>query len=75
MNRLFILYNPNSSRFSDVKKDVLDRQKDFKGFIVGKYEVEKTDVDKNATKFAKLLRDGDFVIAAGGDACRTADGK
>ena len=68
MKRLFIVYNPRSSRFSDVKKEVLNRQKDLRGYLVGKYEVEKTDVDKNAAKFAKLLKDGDFVIAAGGDA-------
>ncbi len=68
MKRLFIVYNPRSSRYSDVKKAVLNRQKDLKGYIVGKYEVEPTDVDKNATKFAKILKDGDFVISAGGDA-------
>ncbi len=68
MKRLFIVYNPRSSRFSDVKKAVLDRQKEFKGYLIGKYEVEPTDVDKNATKFAKLLKDGDLVISAGGDA-------
>ncbi len=68
MKRLFIIYNPRSSRFSDVKKEVLDRQKDLKGYIIGKYEVEPTDVDRNASKFAKILKDGDFVISAGGDA-------
>ena len=68
MKRLFIVYNPNSSRFSDVKKDILDHLKDLKGHIIGKYEVEPTDVDKNTTKFAKILQDGDLVIAAGGDA-------
>ena len=68
MKQLFIVYNPRSSRYSDVKKAVLDRQKDLKGFIIGKYEVEPTDVDKNAAKLAKLLKDGDFVISAGGDA-------
>ena len=66
MNRIFIVYNPRSSRFFDVKKGVLSRQKEFKGFCLGKYEVEPTDVDKNADKFAKVLKDGDFVIAAGG---------
>lgn len=68
MKRLFIVYNPRSSRYSDVKKAVLDRQKDLKGYLIGKYEVEPTDVDKNAAKFAKILKDGDFVISAGGDA-------
>lgn len=68
MKRIFIVYNPRSSRFFDVKKGVLSRQKEFKGFCLGKYEVEPTDVDRNADKFAKVLKDGDFVIAAGGDA-------
>ena len=68
MNRIFIVYNPRSSRFFDVKKGVLSRQKEFKGFCLGKYEVEPTDVDRNADKFAKVLKDGDFVIVAGGDA-------
>ena len=57
-----------SSRFADVKREVLDQVKTLKGYLVGKYEVEKTDVDQNAKKFAKLLQDGDTVISAGGDA-------
>ena len=68
MNRVFVVYNPNSSRYSDVRKEVLDKLKNLKGYIVGKYEVEKTDVDKNAEKFSKVLKDGDLVISAGGDA-------
>jgi len=68
MNRVFVVYNPRSSRFADVKKEVLNRQKSLKGFMLGKYEVEPTNVDQNATKFSKILKDGDFVISAGGDA-------
>ena len=68
MKRLFIVYNSRSSRYADVKAGVLDRAKDLKGYMVGKYEVEKIGVDNNATKFAKLLEDGDTVLAAGGDA-------
>ncbi len=68
MRRLFIVYNPRSSRFIDVEKEVLDRIRKLEGYMVGKYEVEPTDVDKNAAKFAKLLKDGDLVISAGGDA-------
>lgn len=68
MKRLFIVYNPRSSRFCDVKKEVLCHLPKLKGYIIGKYEVEPTGVDKNAAKFAKLLKDGDFVISAGGDA-------
>jgi len=36
--------------------------------MVGKYKIEKTDVDKNAEKLAEVLDDGDLVVAAGGDA-------
>lgn len=68
MKRLFIVYNPRSSRFCDVKKEVLSHLPRLKGYIIGKYEVEPIGVDKNAAKFAKLLKDGDFVISAGGDA-------
>lgn len=68
MRRLFIVYNPRSTRFVDVEKEVLSKARELKGFVVGKYEVEPTDVDKNAAKFAKLLKDGDLVISAGGDA-------
>lgn len=68
MKRIFVVYNPNSSRFHEVKKDVLSRLTELKGYIIGKYEVESTDVDQNATKLAKLLKNGDLVISAGGDA-------
>lgn len=68
MKRLFIVYNPRSSRFVDVEKEVLSKARELKGYVICKYEVEPTDVDKNAAKFAKLLKDGDLVLAAGGDA-------
>ena len=68
MQRLFIVYNPRSSRFIDVKKEVLDKVIGLKGHIIGKYEVKNTSIDDNATKLSKLLKDGDFVISAGGDA-------
>lgn len=68
MKRLFIVYNPRSSRFLDVKKEVLDKTKSLKGYMVGKYEVEPTDVDENAKNLAKILKDGDLVLSAGGDA-------
>ena len=68
MKRLLVIYNPHSSRFADVKKDVLDRLVEIKGYIIGKYEVDNTNVDKNTAKLAKLLKDGDILISAGGDA-------
>ncbi len=68
MKHLFVVYNPRSSRFCDVKKEVLNHLPKLKGYIIGKYEIEPTNVDENVAKFAKLLKDGDFVISAGGDA-------
>ena len=68
MNRLLIIYNPRSSRFSDVKAEVLSHLTELKGYMVGKYEVAKTNVDDNAKKLAKILKNDDLIIAAGGDA-------
>lgn len=68
MRRILIVYNPRSTRFVDVEKEVLSKARDLKGYMIGKYEVEPTDVDKNAAKFAKIVKDGDLVISAGGDA-------
>lgn len=68
MKRIFIVYNPRSSQFFDVKKEILDRISELKGYVVGKYEVKKGNVDENALEFSKLLKDGDLVITAGGDA-------
>lgn len=68
MKRIFIVYNPHSSQFKRVENEVLSLVRDLKGYIVGKYEVLKTNVDSNVNDFSKLLIDGDLVIAAGGDA-------
>ncbi len=71
MRKLLIVYNPRSSRAAEVEKEVLAPARELAGVMVGKYEVERTDVDKNAAKLAKLLKDGDMVLAAGGDATAT----
>lgn len=68
MKRLLVVYNPHSSRYADVKTAVLSKLSGLTGYMVGKYEVQKGNVDDNAEVFAKLLKDGDTVIAAGGDA-------
>ena len=71
MKRLFIVYNPRSSHFKQVKRDIIDRLKELKGVMIGKFEVEPTNVDENAARLAKVLNDGDLVIAAGGDGTAT----
>ncbi len=67
MQRLILVYNPRSSKFGQVKKDVLDKVRDLKGWTIGKYEVKPIGLDKNADDLAKILRDGDTLVSAGGD--------
>ncbi len=71
MKRLFIVYNPRSSHYALVKTDIIDKLRDLKGVMVGKFEVAATDVDDNARRLAKVLASGDLVIAAGGDGTAT----
>ncbi len=71
MQRLIIVYNPRSSKFGQVEKDVLNKARELKGWTVGKYEIKPIGVDKNAKALAKILRDGDTVVSAGGDGTST----
>ena len=59
MQRLILVYNPRSSRYADVKHEVLARVKDLSGYLVGKYEVAPTNLDDNISKLAKIIKDGD----------------
>ena len=68
MQRLIVVYNPRSSRFADVKREVLERVKELNGYMVGKYEVLPTNIDDNIAKLGAVLKGGDVVLAAGGDA-------
>lgn len=68
MRRLILVYSPRSSRFADVKKDILSHISKLRGYQIGKYEVAPTDLDDNIKKLSKILRDDDLVISAGGDA-------
>ena len=68
MKQLFLVYNPRSSRFADVEREVLNQVHNIKGYIIGKYEVKPTSIEENIADFSKLLKDGDLVISVGGDA-------
>ena len=68
MQRLLIVYNPRSSRFAEVSKDVIERSRELTGYIIGKYEVAPTNLEDNINKLSKILKDGDLVLSAGGDA-------
>ena len=68
MQRLLIVYNPNSSQYVHVKEEVLARIGEFSGYTVGKFAINKVKFEKNIERLTMVLADGDMVIAAGGDA-------
>ena len=71
MRRLMIVYNPRSSKFLSVKTEVLDYARELPGFLVGKFEVQPTNIMDNARKLSQILENNDLVVAAGGDGTAT----
>ena len=69
--RIIIVYNPRSSKYLRVRDEVLTPLMRKPGVVVGKFEVEPTNVDENASRLARILEDGDLVITAGGDGTAT----
>ena len=69
--RIILVYNPRSSKAIFVREKVMAPLRDIPGTMFGKYEVKPTDVDDNAADLAKILDDGDIVVAAGGDGTAT----
>ena len=68
MKRIIVVYNQRSSKSLLAKEEILEQARRLTGFLVGKYEVSPTDVDDNAKRLARVLEDGDLVVAVGGDA-------
>ena len=68
MKRVIMVYNPRSSRYADVKREVLGRTRELGGYMIGKYEVAPTDIDDNIRKLGTIIRDDDIVLSVGGDA-------
>lgn len=68
MRRLIVVYNPRSSQYARVRDEVLMPANKLSGYMIGKYEVEPTNLDDNIQRLAKILRDDDLVVSAGGDA-------
>lgn len=71
MKRAIIVYNKRSSRAGLVRDEVIQPMQGKAGFLVGKYEILRTNVWDNAERLAKVIQDGDMVIAAGGDGTAT----
>ena len=71
MKRLVIVYSSRSTRFAQVEKEVIQKARRLKGWMILKFEVEEAPVRKNAARLAKILRKGDLVLSAGGDGTAT----
>lgn len=76
MNKLVLVYNPRSAHHELIKKEVLAETRTLSGWMVAKFEVKPLKMMENAERLARILDDGDLVIAAGGDgtATMTANG-
>ena len=68
MQRLIVVYNPNSSQYIHVRDEFLVPVTKLKGFMVGKFAIKKAPFEENLKELEKILKNGDIVIAAGGDA-------
>lgn len=68
MRRLIIVYNPHSSQYIHVKDEVFPDLTKIKGYMVGKFAIKKIPFEDNLKALKQFLKNGDFVIAAGGDA-------
>ena len=68
MKRIIIVYNPNSSQYVHVKDEVLSHLTEIKSHIIGKFAIKKAPFEENLKLLKGILKDGDTVIAAGGDA-------
>ena len=68
MQRILLIYNPNSSRFLEVKKDIFTKLRAREDFLIENYEIRKTNFEDNVENVKKILKEGELVITAGGDA-------
>ena len=71
MKRLVIVYSPNSARFPEVERKVIDKARKLKGWMILKFEVKEAPIQEDAAELAKIIRKDDLVIAAGGDGTAT----
>jgi len=69
MSRLILVYNPNSSNYRRVKKDIIDiKDQIFDGYDLDEYTVEKIGFENNVKNLTKKIKDKDLLFAVGGDA-------
>lgn len=68
MKRLIFVYNPHSSNHVHVKDEVLCYATKIQDYMVGKFAIKKIPFEENVEALRKFLKDGDTVLAVGGDA-------
>ena len=67
LKRILIVFNPRSSKRDLIQAEVFAQARELKGWLVGKFEVSRENVDENAVRLAEMIKDGDLVVVAGGD--------
>lgn len=50
-----------------MREQALGELRELRGYLVGKYEVKEATLEQNAKDLARILTDGDLVLAVGGD--------
>lgn len=68
MKRIIIVYNPRSSRYDKVRREILEEATKLNGYMVGKYEIKKTSIDENVQNLTEIIKENDLIVAVGGDA-------
>lgn len=69
MSRLVLIYNPNSSNYRRVKRDILDRKSElFQNYDLADYAIKQIGFENNVKNLAKEIKDGDTILSLGGDA-------
>ena len=71
MRKIIVVYNPRSSRYIKVEKEILEKVRGERGVMVGKFEIQPTNPRDNANNLARIIGEGDLVLAAGGDGTAT----
>lgn len=54
-----------------MRERALSELRELRGYLVGKFEVKKASLEQNAKDLAAILKDGDLVLAVGGDGTTT----
>lgn len=69
MSRLVLVYNPNSTNYGRVKKDILQKKSTlFKNYSLSEFTIKKIGFEENIKNLTKILKDKDICLALGGDA-------